>query len=203
MDQILLPETSSWKSMIKKLIALLEFEQSEGFFENETFRLFHYDVVPCDCGFDAAVDEWESQHSGHTNKCFQSDLQEYILELLENDVGMYSFEFFEYVQKWASEKGYNGDNILSHCDCGYNDSWQEFFTKQSHSESCLVEQPNFVFKPDNSYMWWFGHEMDNLQINKQFLEYEIREIKERCIESIKEGHAHELSPSNTSPTEGK
>jgi len=136
-------------------------------YENDVFMMFPYYWGDCTCGFDKY--EFKEEHI----ECYQNELDNAKIKAgWKRD----KYNWLEAPQKWSYSSAQKIEDKIQkdlckkyklsypfgcavHCTCDYNERYKKWLKKiryiDKHKESCLLEKPNFIFKPTDCKIIWY------------------------------------------------
>lgn len=141
-------------------------------FDNDVFTMRSYYWGDCTCGYEELSYEWE-EDTEHQENCYQKLFRK--MHCVE-DEGWYTTKRGHGIGdececvKIACEKfGIDPDapGGYVHCTCDYKAKWQEFLNNNDHSDECLLNKPNFVYKPTGVEISWYKHAARGITCNKE------------------------------------
>ena len=143
-------------------------------FENDVFVMRPYYWGDCDCGFDALEDAFYDSDAGHTDDCYDTQVQ---IERRKAGLSWHESRPYRYHEEtikrgWeamrkAESKIYERlcikfglsypDGCAIHCTCGCKSRWVEWCAKNQHNETCTPNLPNFRHKASGLEVRWYKY----------------------------------------------
>lgn len=71
-----------------------------------------------------------------------------------------------------------------HCTCDYEERWATWSAENSHRPDCLLERPNFLYKPTGFSIEWYKYPLRDSYMSKNLNLQEFRKIIDACIASL-------------------
>jgi len=156
-------------------------------FENEVFSVFPYYWGDCTCGFEEEDYEWD-ENNECAETCFSVRLKKYQNELEKEGITLFndkSEEWQKLVSAWCLENGWSGwEGSGGHCDCGYNDKYEEWRKTHNHDTKCPIVKANFKHKETGFEINWYKYPLRDSYMSAKLSVEEFSKVIDTCIESI-------------------
>lgn len=154
----------------RQWIPLITSNDGEPTFENDVFVMRSYYWGDCTCEHDNLVTEWENANT-HSPDCYQTALHKrhYSDKFPESYDLRDGHDFKDDCMKITClEFGIdpNAPGGMVHCTCGHRQAWSDFIPTVTHSGECLMDKPNFVYKPTGVEMSWYKHAGRGITCNR-------------------------------------
>lgn len=194
-----IPRGAGYEGILERLLRKINPNNLRGDeFENHVFEVFPYYWGDCTCGFDDI--EFEEPHSPD---CYQSALRnekikagwtENNLGWLDRPNGNYektSKEEDKIYKRLCKQFGLSYPNGCAvHCTCDYNERYLKWMQQNGypdgHKNNCLLEKPNFLYKPTGFQIQWYKYPLRDSYTNMKVSLDEFDDIIDDCIKSLKE-----------------
>jgi hypothetical protein len=166
-------------------------------FENDIFMVEPYYWGECTCGFDSK--EFNEEHS---KECYQTELKNEKLKAgWIYDKDGYSKrpkewtyededkkERFIYKELCKKYKLSYPSGCAVHCTCDYDERAQKWLNKigypTGHKKECLLEKPNFLYKPTGFEIQWYKYCLRDSYSNQPITLKKFKSIIDDCIKSL-------------------
>lgn len=165
-------------------------------FKNKVFKVSPYYWGDCTCGFDDK--EFKGRHG---RNCYQSELRREKIKAGWK-IGKYDWlegkSTYEENQKIEDKicKKLCKKHKLSfpggcavHCTCDYYERYNKWLDKigypEGHTKKCLLEKPNFLYKPTGFEINWYKYPLRDSYKNQKISLKEFKKIIKDCIKSLK------------------
>ena len=160
--------------------------------QNDTFLVMPYYWGDCTCGYDDLEASWSAANK-HTENCYMSDyktLTDWFEELGLKEYGKDSIKCKEKRMMLCAAHGIDwndGFGSAMHCTCDYKRKWEEFASKNGHTDSCMLTKPNFLHKPSGLSIKWYKYPLRDAYMNKAISKDQFKKIIADCIRSVASG----------------